>query len=141
MRRITIARQKSKFVGCLIDFLCALDMRKEDFTQLRDNASALAEENDAEWKAIRHRNWMAFKAERISPISNGKSIFVAIDGQDHNLWIAAETSTGWIFSNQASIACGDSDVTFIIKTNYSFMKGTSLCYYSGLPKGRSSMVN
>ena len=126
MRKITITRENRKFVGCMIDYLCVLDMSVEDFTQLRDNAIAHAENYDAEWKAIRRRNWMAYKSDQIIPISNGQTISIEIDKQDHQLWIAAETSTGCTNSNQVSIGGGDSDATFIIKTLYSFVEGTSL---------------
>ncbi len=126
MRKITITRENRKFVGCMIDYLCVLDMSVADFTQLRDNAIALAENDAAEWKAIRRRNWIIYKSDRIVPISNGQKISVDIDKQDHQLWVAAETSTGWAFSNQASTGGGDSDASFIIKTHYSFVEGTSL---------------
>ena len=116
MRRIIIEREKVKFVGRLINYDCFLNVNKEVFEENLKRAweNSRDGEHDEDEEVISF-----FDNLQSIPVSNGKSISIEIDEQQNELFVAA----GHSVSNLQTIEVGNSDVSFFIKTNYSWTKG------------------
>ena len=118
MRYVTITREKVKFVGCLVKYECYLNVNKEIFEQYIEQARKDEHSEDEEINAF-------FNSLNYISITNGKSVSIEIDEQQNELFVACGASV----SNLQIIEAGNSDVSYSIKTNYSWRKGIRLTLY------------
>jgi hypothetical protein len=110
-RTITIKRDKH-FAGCLIKYFCMLNVSIQHFKKwINDNEDTL----DSEYRYT----------DNSYSISNGKEISIDIDENENTLFVVAYTSTGIVYSNEIIIESGYSNQGYLIKTKYSFSKGSS----------------
>ena len=119
MRRIIITRDKVKFVGRLISYDCFLNVNKEVFEHYLKRAREDEHSKDEEITSF-------FNNLKSIPISNGKSVSIEINEQQNELFVVAFTSTGPSISNLQIINAGNLDVSYFIKTDYSWTKGINL---------------
>ena len=118
MRYVTITRERAKFVGCLAKYECYLNVNKEVFEQYIERVQEDEHSEDEELNAF-------FESLDYVAISNGKSVSIEIDEQQHELFVACGPSV----SNLQIIEASSSDVSYSIKTNYSWTKGIQLTLY------------
>lgn len=109
MKRTISIKRIGHFAGCLIKYFCILNVNIQDFQEWVDD------NEDTE-----HRY-----ADNSYPISNGKKIVIDIDENENTLFVVADTSTGIAYSNMIIIEAGYSDQVYLIRTKYSFVKGSS----------------
>jgi len=100
MRNLIITRQK-KFAGALIPYFCIIGVGKLNI-----------DDSDKQY-----------------PIKNGETITIPIEEIASVIVVAAQTSTGLVFSDPVTISEGQEDVKADIVTKYDFFKGSSYHVY------------
>ena len=119
MRHIIITRDKVRFVGRLINYDCYLNVNKEVFEQYLKRAREDEHCEDEEITSF-------FDNLKPIPVANGKSVSIETNEQQNELFVVAFTSTGPSVSNLEIVEVGNMKVSYLIKTEYSWTKGTKL---------------
>lgn len=112
MKRTITIKRIGHFAGCWIKYFCILNVSIQHFQKwITDNEDIL----ESEYRYT----------DNSYSISNGKEIVIDIDENENTLFVVAYTSTGIVYSNEVIIEAGYSNQAYLIKTKYSFSKGSS----------------